>query len=326
MHKSRQEAEIRVRVRRNPHRFFRKVVLAAILTYLVFQLYGFVHDMAVVRLARVEQVRAGVIQKTVPAAGILVRSEKLIPAPRSGKLKVLAAEGERVRVGQAVARVLVPSLDSNSGEAVFDVTTPYSGLVSYHLDNLEEVCTPDGIRELDLEKIETIKSEPQQVMPGNRVEAGKPVLKIVNNLEPLTVIATAPAGQMPKKGGNQSILLVLGQNERDLCRGTILERNFRGNPDQLLIEIKDYDPGLIVGRRIDFKIVTERYEGYVVPLSAIVRKDGQTGIYTVYKERVRWQQVEVEGTSAGEAVISGVTPDLKVILKPEYVEEGSPFR
>lgn len=326
MLESKQEAEIRVRVRRNPRRFFRKVVLVLITLYLAYLIYGFVHESVVVRLAKAQQVPEGFIQKTLPVNGVIVRNEKLLPAPRSGKLKVIAAEGERVRVGQIVAQVLVPSLDSKTGEAVFNITSPSAGLVSYHLDGLEEVFTPARIKELDLNKIDTIKSEPRQMLPGNQVEAGKPVLKVVNNLEFLNIVATVQRGLALQKSKSKTILLALGENENDLCQGTILDGKFNGQPNQMLLGIKDYDARMLTGRRINFKIVTERYEGYILPASAIVSKDGKNGIFTVYEERVKWKKVEIEGGTAERVAISGITPDIKVILRPEYVKEGSPFR
>jgi len=326
MLKSKQEAEIRVRVRRNPRRFIRKVVLVLITCYLVYLLYGFVHDAVVVRLAKAQQVPEGFIQKTLAVNGVIVRNEKLVSAPRSGKLKVIAAEGERVRVGQIVAQVIVPSLDSKTGEAVFNIITPSAGLVSYHLDGLEEIFTPVRIKELDLNKIDTIKSELRQMLPGNQVEAGKPVLKVVNNLDFLNIVATVQEGMVLQKNKSKTILLALGEDDNDLSQGTILEENFHGQPNQILLGIKDYDVRMLVGRQIDFKLVTERYTGYILPASAIVSKDGENGIFTVYEERVKWKKVEVKGSTTESVAISGITPDIIVILCPEYVKEGSPFR
>ncbi|MHB9096016.1 MAG: HlyD family efflux transporter periplasmic adaptor subunit, partial [Eubacteriales bacterium] len=313
----RNEAEIKVRVRRNPRRALRKFILLVITFYVIFLVYGFVRDLVVTRLARVEQIQQGVLQATLPATGVLVRNEKVVSAPHTGTLKVLASEGERVRVGQVVAQVVVATMDSKTGETVFNITTPRSGIVSYTLDGLEEVYSPRNVRELDLNKIETIKNEPHRFLPGSRVEEGKPVLKIVNNLEPVSIIAvTQNSFKLPEKGQKKPLLLILGADENDLTQAVIQEAPFRGKANEILLNLVNFKNSLIATRKLDFKIISARYEGYILPLSAIAIKQGKDGIYIVYKERVKWKNVQVLGRTAEKVAISGITPDIKVILNP----------
>ncbi len=326
MFRSASEAEIKVRVRRNPRRALRKIIILLIALYTGFLGYRFGHDLIITRLAGVEQVRLGVIQSSIPAHGILVRSEKVVAAPHSGKLKVLAAEGERVRVGEVVAQVVTESLDKPAGETVFNLTAPWAGIISYHLDGLEEIYSPENIRELDLPGLEQVKSKPEQFTAGSPVEAGRPVLKIVNNLEPLYLIAfTENDLALPEKNKKNSLYLSFSQAEKELSQAVVQERNFRGRANQVLFSL-NYQESLAVPRKIELQVITDRFEGYVVPAGAIVQKEGKAGIYTVFKERVRWKKVEITGRAQEKVVISGITPDIKVILNPEYVKEGYPFK
>ena len=321
----RHDAEVKVRVKRNPRKALRKLTLLIIATYVIFLTYGFVRDLVVTRLAKAEQVQRGVLQTTVQAKGLLIRNEKIVPAPRTGTLKVIAAEGERVRVGGLVAQVVVTSLDSKTGETVFNITAPKAGLVSYHLDGLEDIYTPKTIKELDLNKTDTIKTTPLEYTPGSHVEEGKPVLKIVNNLEPVSIIASL-SGELKLPKGQKKLLISFGSDETGSSQGTLVDQKFRGKTNQILFSIASYDNVLTVPRKLDFKIIAERFEGYVLPASAMVQKEGKDGIFTVYKERVKWKKVGVVGKVQEKVVISGVTPDIKVILNPEYVKEGRPFK
>ncbi len=324
---SKNEAEIRVRVRRKPRGILQKILLATIGIYIFFLAYEFVSDMVIARLAGVEQIRQGVIQTSVKASGVIVRNERVVPAPRTGRLKVLVPEGQRVRVGETVAKVVVPSLDSKTGETLFNITAPQAGIVSYYLDGLEELYSPKNLKELDLNKVETIKSEPRQVLPGSEVEEGRPVLKIINNLEPIHIIAEIADGQkLSEKSEKKAFLLSFGSAEGKTSAAHLLARNFRGKANQILLRLADYNESLATPRRFDFDLITERFAGYVVPAKAIVRKEGKDGIYIVYKERVRWKKVDISGMAEEKVVISGVTPDIKVILNPEYVKEGYPIK
>lgn len=320
------EAEIKVRVKRNPRGAFRKIILVIIMIYIAIITYGYIRDLVVTRLAKVEQVRHGVIQNTVEGSGILVRSEKVVSAPRTGILKVIIPEGERVRVGEVVAHVIVVSLDSKTGETLFNVIAPVSGIVSYHLDGLENIYSAKNIAELDLAKVETMTGESSQVLPGTQVEEGRPLLKIVNNLDPMYLIASASDLAISEKDIKKSFLISLNSGKKDEVKAVLVEQNFRGKPGRFLLSIANYDNRLAVPRNIDFTIVTERFEGYVLPTGAIVTKEDKDGIFTVYKERIKWKEVNVVGKSEGKIVISGVTPDIKVILNPEYVKEGRPFK
>ncbi|MDT3700294.1 MAG: HlyD family efflux transporter periplasmic adaptor subunit [Thermincola sp.] len=322
----RSDAEIKVRVRRNPRKALRKLILFVIAFYVVFMTYGFIRDMAVDHLAGAQQVKPGVIEIKVPAKGILVRDELVVNAPRNGVLRVLAQDGERVRVGAVLAQVVVPSLESKVGETVFNIVTPRAGVVSYHLDGLENVYSPKNLTELDLNKIDTIKSEARNFTPGSQVEEGQPVCKIVNNLVPINILAvTDKVLDIPEKFAKSKINISLN-DDRQVYQAALTEKAFRGKANQTLFSLENYDNSLMTAREQDFTVTTARYEGYIVPAGAIVQKEGQDGIYTIYKERVKWKEVKIEGSSQGQVVISGVTPETRVIFNPEYVSEGRPFR
>lgn len=324
MQNIRGEAEIKVRVRRSPRHFIRKLVLLIISIYVIFIAYSFIRDLVVAGLVQVEQVQQGFIQSTVAAEGILVRNEQTVMSPRSGSVKLLATEGERVRVGQIVAQVAAASLDNSNGVTTFNITAPRAGIVSYRVDGLEDVYSYKNIKELDLTKVETIKAEQAEIKSGTQIVEGKPLFRIINNLDPVYIIAKLNAGAA-LLGNKESFLITPGPDDKKFRAG-IVERKFMGKPNQILFKVSTYDNILLGSRKFDFKIITRRYEGNVIPAKAVVKKDGKEGIYTLYKERVKWKAVEVGGKIEDKVVISGVTPDIKVVLSPEYVKEGYPLK
>lgn len=324
MQNLRGEAEIKVRVKRSPRQFIRKLVLLIISIYVVIVAYAFIRDLVVASLVQVEQVQQGIIQSTVAAEGILVRNEKTVSSPRSGTVKLIAADGERVRVGQVVAQVAVASLENSNGVTLFNITAPRAGLVSYRVDGLEGVYSYKNLKELDLSKVETLKSETVEIKSGSQVVEGKPLFRIINNLDPVYVITKLKDGAV-LPGEKESFLINPGPEDKVFKAG-IIERKFLGKPNQILLKVSNYDSTLLGGRKFNFKIITQRYEGNVIPAKAVVKKDGKDGIYTVYKERVKWKAVEVEGKIEDKVVIFGVTPDIKVVLSPEYVKEGYPLK
>jgi putative membrane fusion protein len=321
------EAQIKVRVRRNPVKALRNLSLILVSAYVVFITYGFIRDIIIDRLAEAQQLQPGIIQVKVPAQGILIRDEVVVNAPRNGILRVIAHEGERVRVGAVLAQVVVASLDSKTGETIFNIVAPEAGIVSYFVDGLENVYSPKNLTELDFNKIDTIKSEPRIIMPGSQVEEGKPVCKIVNNLVPMKILAvTGEVLKFPDKPQRNKVELTLSNNDQQVYQALLMEKAFRGNANQILFNVDNYDEHLMVVRKQELIVTTARYEGYIIPTGALVRKDGKDGIFTIFKERIQWKNVEIEGIYQEKAVISGITPDIIVIIHPEYVYEGRPFR
>lgn len=317
------EANIRVRVKRKPRNVLRKVILMIIGVYFIFAAYGFVHDLVIAGLVKVELVKSNVIQNTIPSTGLLVRNETIITSPYNGKLKILVKEGERVRVGQVVAQVRALSLDSPNGEKLFNITAKKAGIVSFKIDGLEEIYTQKNLKALDLNKIETLKPENHQIVEGSDIESGKPVFRIINNLDPVYIV-TSQADQKPF-ADEDSVLISWG-TEGQSYRASIVERDLAGKKGLYLLSVSDYDNTLMILRKLDFKVITERYEGCVVPREAIIAKDGKDGIYTLYKERVKWKSIEVEGRVGEQVVVSGINPDTPVVINPELVKEGYPLK
>ncbi|PKM81657.1 MAG: hypothetical protein CVU89_07835 [Firmicutes bacterium HGW-Firmicutes-14] len=326
MQTSRHETELKVRVKRKPTGVLRKLILLIIIIYIGLAAYRFIHDLVITRLAEVEKIQRGVIQTTIPAEAILIRNERALNAPGSGRLKVIVPEGERVRVGQVVAQVVSPSIESSTGEILLNISAPMAGVVSYRLDGLEEIYTPGNVHELDLEKVISFPSDTRQILAGSRVEGGEPVARIVNNLDPLYIFGEVSGDIGTGIKENDSLSISFNNDDKDLYRATLVKKNLREKSGRILLSIPYYEKELVTARRTKFWIVTDRHEGYYVPAQAIVKKDGTDGIYTVYKEQVKWKQVEIIARIGENVAVSGVTPDIKVILNPEYVKEGFPLR
>jgi putative membrane fusion protein len=218
-------------------------------------------------------------------------------------------------------------LDSKTGESNVNIVTPCSGIVSYYIDGFEEVYSLNNLKKLDVKKISGIKSVSRHIQPGIQVEQGQTIFKIVNNLDPVNIVTEVigPLGTLAKSN-KKNYYLILSTDEKDLVPAVLTEKRFQGSANKMLFSVAKYNNSLLIPRIIDLKIVTDRFEGFIIPESTIVKKSSKEGIYTVYKERVKWKDIEIIGKSQGKVAISGITPDIKVILNPEYVKEGISFK
>ncbi|HEX3033292.1 MAG TPA: HlyD family efflux transporter periplasmic adaptor subunit, partial [Bacillota bacterium] len=139
------------------------------------------------RMVVVDSALQGSLEVTVPAQAVLARDEQIVTARRTGKVKIISPEGERVRKGALLAYVTSTTIEKGTGEVTVPIYSPATGIVSYHVDNLETFVAPENLEKLGVEKImarlETTPAVPGQSTPG-QVQAGQPICKIVNNLKP----------------------------------------------------------------------------------------------------------------------------------------------
>jgi len=199
------------------------------------------------------------------------------------------------------------------------VPAPEAGLLSYHLDGWENL---NGETMLALGRSEALP-EPSSLVEGAVVEAGQPLFKIVNNWRwsyhaalPLDPGRTAAAQEtvhlvfdfapdMPVQARLQDAFIDAAAGEVRL--NYLLERQL---------------PGFDTTRRAQAVISFQRQSGLIIPASALLTQDGQTGVYLNSGGTVIFAPVTVLRLQDEKALVEGLDPYVMVISAPELVREG----
>lgn len=147
------------------------------------------------------------------------------------------------------------------------VEAPMSGAVSYRVDNLENVLTPD-----DFDKINKQFLEELSIGHGQIVTTSSQMGKIVNNYE--CYIATITKSKEAKESKvNQNVTLRL--STQDEIDATISYISKQDDGSMLIIfKIRNCVEKLIDYRKISFDIIWWKYEGLKAPKSAISYNNG----------------------------------------------------
>lgn len=157
----------------------------------------------------------------------------------------------------------------NSGSEYIEATI--SGLVSYKVDGLENILTPENLNEITEEYLSNLKLKTGQVIASNSECA-----KIVNNYS--CYVATITKSEEAKKVAiNDTIPLVLSTgNEID---GKVISISEQESGNLLLIfEITEGVEQLISYRKISVEIIWWSASGLRVPNSSIAKRDGKSYI------------------------------------------------
>ncbi len=147
------------------------------------------------------------------------------------------------------------------------VTSPMAGVVSYRVDDLEEVLTPDNFESLNKDMLDKLNLKTGQIVTTSN-EKGK----VINNYE--CYIATVINSEEAKEATvNEKVTLRL--STQDEIEATITYIAKQDNKSVLIVfKIGDCVEKLIDYRKITFDVIWWRYKGLKVPKSAIVYDNG----------------------------------------------------
>jgi len=273
-------------------------------------------------LLEISPISAGELKKVYNTEGILVWDETAVAAPASGELKALVRPGERVRAGEGIAAVKTSMDAAGKASTTALVRSTRTGVVIFHTDGLEGLLN-SGKNDI-LEVVDRQDKENKNYNSFNNktiiCEKGKPVLKIIDNLSPLTVYLIKPEGffsDLSKK--NSSIFLEWNKN---IFPGWITEIREYGDRSVLVVQSSSYPSGLLdEKRKVPLVLPGETVSGYLVNEKSLVEKNGVKGIYIMAKQWVRWIPVKIEGVVDGKAAVSNsqIVPGTVYVANPRWL-------
>ena len=144
------------------------------------------------------------------------------------------------------------------------VTAPTSGVVSYRVDNLENILTPTDFSTLNKELLEGLDIKTGQIVATNNEEG-----KVINNFECYIATIMNTENAINSKVGDQVKIRLATSEEID---ATIEYKALQENSDEVLIVLKitSQVEELINYRKISFEIIWWSSTGLKVPNSAII--------------------------------------------------------
>lgn len=312
---SRRERIVKIKQQKRQRRLGVLIIGLLFLGGIGWLTFNWVKTSVMSHLIKTAVVNNGTIQTTVPAQGLVILDEEVVTAPVNGSLRAIIGEGERAGLNAEIARFR-PVGGSDGNE--ISIKAPLAGVVCYHPDGLEGILTPQTWDNLDLDQLDQLsKPAPQD---SAMLSGGQPVAKIINNLtNPQLIVRLSPGINPPAAG--QTIYLQLAQNQAALTGETIAARQDQSGI-QVLVRLKEYRPDLVHQRRLDLSYITERYTGVVVPISSLVERNGEMGVYVLNMGQVVWKRVEVAGRVAEEAAVRGLNTGTEIIINANLAKEG----
>lgn len=216
-----------------------------------------------------------------------------------------------------------------------------SGIVSYKIDNLEEVFTVEKIPEMTYD---FIKENSKITYKGqtNQVETGEPLYKIVDNFSYYMAIPVDDISKIRSLRKEDKVDLLI--NSDTSLSGEIVEINKTDKTGVIVVLLKEKLSEVGLDRQVDVSIIKDRSDSYLVPTSSIVESNNTSGLYLLELNGiVRFRPIKIISQRGEETIVERgdskgyikgknnkevrtITVFDQIIKDPRDIEEGQIIR
>lgn len=161
-----------------------------------------------------------------------------------------------------------------------EVRSPYSGIVSFQMDGYEESLNVKNLYDLDFTKLLT-SDIPAQTLIYDQIKPGDYLYKMVDNTV-WYVVFLVDKVDLQMYGLKSTVGVTISGTT---LKGTIMDTFEIGDKGAVFLKIVNQTPDFYKLRKVEMKVVREKFKGIKIPIEAIVKKNGQNGVYSVDLER-----------------------------------------
>lgn len=195
-----------------------------------------------------------------------------------------------------------------------------SGLLSHYTDGWEEYSGPLYLK---AEEYDGRGKRGKYAVVGELVDAGQPMVKIVNNwrwyysirlpLHPGRIIA-----------GKEKVEIEFDFAPGEMVQGRLYHHEVDEEAQEILLtyKIEEQIEGFEQPRWAEAVLLYSRREGIIIPEEALFEKEGREGVFITEGGRVAFIPVSPVDRRENKLLVEGIDPGSFIITKPELVEEG----
>lgn len=150
------------------------------------------------------------------------------------------------------------------------ISTPMGGIISYHIDGLEEKLNPKTLDQITINDLDQ-KSEPKDISQVQSVEKNTPLFKVINNYDWYIV------GSLSKELAedwevNNDVFIKFNEAQSATVKAKIYKIAPQDKNVMFVLQITEQILPIISKRNIEFEIIRKNYEGIKIPVNSIVEK------------------------------------------------------
>ncbi|MGC7870367.1 HlyD family efflux transporter periplasmic adaptor subunit [Desulfosporosinus sp. SYSU MS00001] len=258
----------------------------------------------------------GIITHERKVSAVFANQEQPVKAPNSGTIQFVGKDGQRFRRGETLAAVQQNGAAPGSNQSSLSgtvVTADMGGLFFHQSDGLETIITSENIMSMDLEKL--VAQTSQVKVPGQTVQAGEIVGKIVNNLSPtLAFLQLSSIDDITGK----TIRLTAGNQTMD---AQIMRKSEK--PMGIIVQFPHYVDGSATERHQEITwIYAPQTSGVLIPASALWTQGEEQGVFISTEGVIHFKKVKVLDKNDQQACVDNLPVGIPVVTNPRNGLEG----
>ncbi|QQY78739.1 putative membrane fusion protein [Keratinibaculum paraultunense] len=203
-----------------------------------------------------------------------------------GKLSLYYGKQREISGEDTLISYSVESLEKSRDELLQQITSntidyysKQSGIVSYIIDEFEDIYSFNNKEKYTYSDFKEASNKQNSNEKPKDVEYGKPIFKIIDNLEWYMIIKIDNMKDVSNYEVGKYITITSDKNNKEI-KGIIKNINKDGNKGTILCKFNTDFYDYYDKRFIDVSIIKYKHEAYKLPIKCVVEKDGIKGVYT----------------------------------------------
>lgn len=245
---------------------------------------------------------------------LVIRDEKVIKSPVSGRVEFAGIEGDRASYGSKIAEIKY----QNKNKSVYNSE---AGIISFAVDGLEDKLNKDQLYQLDLSKFDEYRGNYQHRISGRMINKSEPLYRIINNFE-LYLIVPADKKQAERFRKNE-IVFIQENNSSDLLKAKVLRIKNEREESYIFVKMNLFVPEWINVRKVKVNFIKNIYRGIKIPRDAVFNQPSGQGVLKVTGyNKYEFQEIVILDGNQKEVIVSGVELGDEIITNPEDFDYG----
>jgi putative membrane fusion protein len=212
-----------------------------------------------------------------------------------------------------------------------DLVATNAGIVSYYIDNMEQLLNPDKISEFKPSDFSALSQLDYTI--NTQVKAGGAAAKIIDNFEwYVSFILEDKDVYDIKMGDEVAIRFNTNQNENINALVYNISNSEKGKVVVSLLVNRNIEISSNI-RKTNIDFIKHTYSGFKVPISSVRVKEGKHGVYVAKDRIARFCEVEILYNNNDFAIVrennlnsTGLLLYDEVVVKGNSIEEGTIVR
>ncbi len=206
-----------------------------------------------------------------------------------------------------------------------DLFASRSGIVSYNIDNMEQILNPKKIHEFkpsDFTKLDQINFD-----LNVQVKEGQAVAKIIDNFEWYLGFTLDKKDVYDIKAGDSLKIRFSTKMSEPMGAAVYYISPEEKGKVLVLLSVDRYIDNISEIRKTNIDVIKHTYSGFKVPISSVRVQDGKHGIYVVRDRIARFCEVEILYNSNDFAIVKeNNLSKAGLLLYDEVVVKGSDIK